>query len=355
MLSPAISPFARLATLAALLLLAAAPSARAFDLWPLAEVTDERTMILYPLYVHEGDFMLISPFYARTNEGRDHHVLWPMFKMREGKVRRVTPIYFAGDDYFYRFKHGGTTKTGIFPLYMQTRATGLSKTVVPLLYYNRRTDDAHTRWIIPYFHSRTTADRQDMVLPLFYRRTAENESDFWLAPFYRGSGDDGQSSSWLIFPLFFHSREPDEVSDRVPLLFHYVRGESGHDFWLFPFGRTRKPESTTTLIFPIFRNHRRDGKEGVQRSLWVAPWYRAEGPSENGHGVLPLYLYTDRPREHQQTLNILWPLFRRTQTRDEAGKVESYHRRFAIFSDAKEKSGKRTFRILGFAIVERDT
>ena len=73
--------------LAALWLVTPARTSHAdIDLWPLLEISDDSTTVLYPLFVHEGPFMMIFPLYYRTNEGSDHHLAWPFFKISEGEV-----------------------------------------------------------------------------------------------------------------------------------------------------------------------------------------------------------------------------------------------------------------------------
>jgi hypothetical protein len=81
---------------AALGMLAGARPARAdVDLWPLFETSERGTSVLYPLYVKEGPYVLVFPAYARTSEGRDHHVFWPLVKVSEGRLERVAPLWFA--------------------------------------------------------------------------------------------------------------------------------------------------------------------------------------------------------------------------------------------------------------------
>jgi hypothetical protein len=83
-------------SLSLLLSVCAAAEARAdVDLWPFLELSDRQTTVMYPFYVHEGDFMMVFPAYYRTNEGHDHHVLWPLAKHLEQKGRMNDELALA--------------------------------------------------------------------------------------------------------------------------------------------------------------------------------------------------------------------------------------------------------------------
>ena len=80
---------------ACLLLGLGAPAAADVDAWPIYQRDASGTTLLYPLFVHEGDFLMVAPFYTRTREARDHHVLWPMLKVSDGRLQRLAPLYFS--------------------------------------------------------------------------------------------------------------------------------------------------------------------------------------------------------------------------------------------------------------------
>jgi len=191
------------ATLAALLTVPAVASADV-DLWPLFEKTEDSLTVLYPFYVKEKSFRMVLPFYYRTNEGRDHHVLWPLFKVSDGRVVRAAPIYYSGED---------QAELTIFPLYKRTKDYTL--TLIPPRYT-------------------TQDDRAEIVFPL-YAWTSEE---------------------------------------------------------------------------------------------------RAQGGET-------------------EALDVLWPMYQRAVERDAQGAVVSQSRRFLLFSDVREASGARTFKMLGVPISEQ--
>jgi hypothetical protein len=129
-------------------LFAAAPAARAdTDLWPLFETSEQGTTVLYPLYVHEGQFLMLFPAYARTNEGRDHHLFWPLVKVADGRVDRVAPFWFSA-------RQGEYT---MLPLFQRTRDYTL--TLIPPSYV---TADGKQTTFVP-FYSRSWSESQGQV------------------------------------------------------------------------------------------------------------------------------------------------------------------------------------------------
>ena len=89
---------------ATLLLALASPLSvhAAVDAWPLLEIDEDTTTVLYPLYVDDGDFQMVFPLYYRTNEGRDHHAVHWHPSPRRG-WREAQPVCTASQSYFKRY------------------------------------------------------------------------------------------------------------------------------------------------------------------------------------------------------------------------------------------------------------
>jgi hypothetical protein len=349
----------RLVAVLALCVILDPANARAdVDLWPLLEITDESTTVLYPLYVREGPFLMIFPLYYRTNEGRDHHLLWPFMKFSEGRLERVSPIWFAPQE-------GEFT---LFPIIRQTEDYTLLS--VPPVYLRR---DGAFRAVFPLFW-RSTTDAADttVTLPGYYRR---RESDgrridmLWpLMRWDRDAEDDRLHVAWRLFGwdrtpdlekrwfgyLYHRERGPERWWHLVvPILSVYEeRGKSG--FYLFPYYRKRGPHRSLTGVFPFWEEQ----IEGDARGLWILPYYGYRSPAKTKTFVVPFFLHT-RESERQPSdvtrewLSILWPLYSRTERRAADGRLVERHRRFAFFSDSLDESGTRTFRILGIPVIER--
>ena len=95
------SCFRRLSLVLALALISLSARAFSIDAWPLLEKTPKSTTVLYPFYVHEGKFLMLFPAYYRTNEGRDQHFVWPLVKTSDGRLTRVAPVWFSGNEKEY--------------------------------------------------------------------------------------------------------------------------------------------------------------------------------------------------------------------------------------------------------------
>ena len=328
-------------------------SARAdVDLWPLLEISDESTTVLYPFYVREGKFLMIFPLYYRTNEGRDHHVVWPIFKWSEGRLERLAPVVFRGDDTF---------------------------TLFPII---RRTPD-YTAWLVPPVFVARDGPAHG-VFPLYLR----TEHDFYALPLWHSRWSDDGSSSHSMWPLL--SRETDAENDKLrvlwrlfgwehhpddhalfmaylfhrewgtkrwwnlffPVFSNYAKGEE-RGFYLFPYYQQRGPGLHQTGILPLFEYSRRDDAS----RLWLAPYYRSDSPHHSTRALFPLYMGRTKrdpaTDEVEVSTSLLWPLYRRVVHRDSEGNLLERYRRFLIFSDKLERDGSRLFSILGIAIVER--
>jgi hypothetical protein len=222
------------------------PSARAeVDAWPLLEVSDDSTVVLYPLYVKEGDFLMMAPFYYRTDSGRDHHVLWPVLKVSDGDIERVAPFYFrSGEDF----------------------------TLLPLIH---QTPD-YTAWSLPPLVVRHQGDRRDwFALPNLYVSTKDGElkrlRSFGVLDFERGDkardldvlvvaaahwGDD--EHKLRLFPLFSRSVSPDSYWLQVAT---YMGEET--------------PDTDALTVFPLFSTSQHRAKDQARTSLEILwPFYK---------------------------------------------------------------------------------
>lgn len=332
-----------------------ASKAQGLDLWPLAEFSQDRTMVLYPFYVHEGDFLMAFPFYYRTNQGRDHHFVWPLVKVSEGRLTRVMPLWYSADkDTFTVFPLLRQTPKYTFwsvpPVY--TRHDGKFISLFPLFarspetlwvmpsYYNH-TGDARQWNLFPLYFSSWSPERAKYIVPILYYYAKDKQGySFWLAPFKKS--DNGKESEIGLFPLWWFSRDKRPEGDQTNL-------------WIVPFAHSQSPTESSTLILPLFWKNWEKMKDGERKDFRLLPFVQGTAPGSSYHGFLPLYYYeseTQKGNKHQ-SLNVLWPLYEREETTSPSGEVLDYHRRFLIFSDAKERDGSRVFNLLGIPIVER--
>lgn len=286
-----------LAAFALLAMFTALPTrARALDLWPLAEFTDERTMILYPFYVHEGDFIMAFPFYYRTNQGHDTHLLWPMVKLRDGRLTRLVPVWLSSD-------------SGTF-------------TIIPLMHQTPE----YTMWTVPPIYTRTDG-KFIGVFPFF----AKSPNMMFVAPNFYMKNSPGKTY-WTVWPFWFYSKDGSDSS-----------------LWCFPAYHTQSPTESETLVIPLYYNRQQKTAAGDSTDFWLFPWVCGDSPTESYSGLLPLYYASKNissSGETEHRFNLLWPLYHRERV-ERAGAEISYYRRFLVFSDAKERDGTREFGFLG--------
>ena len=290
------------ATLSALCATLAALPARAdVDLWPLLEIDDDTTTVAYPLFVKDGDFMMVFPLYTRTNGARDHHVLWPLLKTSEGRLTRLAPLYFsAHEDEF---------------------------TLFPLI---RQTPD-YVAWSVPPVY----ADRHEkfwMLFPLYLR-----DDDLHLAfPNLYFENGPGGSRRFGSVGIFDYAREGDDRTLHAPL-------------WLA--GARFGGDTRWSYLAPLYA-----WREDPEREmLFILTYYRTRSAVRESTGVFPFYAVAEErgSSRRKHSWSVLWPLYERVEVVDEGGALLSRQRRFLLFSDALDEEGNRTLRIIGIPVVER--
>lgn len=325
-----------LVAVALLLAPAAAGASRPkIDAWPFLELDDDTTTVLYPLFSKEGDSVTAFPFYYRTNDGRDHHVLWPMAKVSEGRVERVAPFWFSGEE-SYTF----------FPLIHRTKES--------------------TLLLVP--PSMWTHDGDFAAFLPFYARV---DDDAFYAPnvfVSRETGPDGERvlSGLNVFPLFGFGRAANGPRRTLTMLLlaQTQWGGEGRESYLVPLGGLRTG-STDDFVWLLNTYRSRDVKlfaplyyqrsKPDDRERWVLSWREKRSPARDVSAVYPFYATTSERLDDGRLgrkQSVLWPIYRRDEVRSSEGRRESRTRRFLFFKDETQADGSRRFSILGWPVSE---
>jgi hypothetical protein len=300
----------------ALLSLGFASPARAdVDLWPLLEVDHDTTTVLYPFYVHEGDFLMVFPVYYRTDEGHEHHVLWPLFKMRDGRVTRVAPIWYSSDP----------NKFWIFPLaYHDAKSTFL---LVPPACFR--------------------GDELQAVLPLYVRSKSPDSDWLVVGPRLFGWHQTPDADHVFAGVLFDHVSRPNGSWDTslVPIAWAFG-GPDRRGLLVPPAYFERSSGRDVSAVLPLLWS----SKTPDESHLWLAGYWRAHTPDSDS---LAMYPFFSTKTSHQDTseLSILWPIYNRKQTVDQNGDVTRRHRRFLAFADDLTPQ-RRSLSLFGFVVRE---
>ena len=271
------------------------------DLWPLFVANADETSVLYPLFVHEDDFSLVFPLYARTREGRDHHLLWPLVKWSDGELERAAPFWFRLPDGEFLF--------------------------LPFFYQNER----HVFWLIP--PSFFAKDRPFSAMLPFYVRA---DDTIYALPNLRLVDGPGEDLHVTSLGLFDWERSGESRAAEFALL---AGAEWGGD-------------RRALRLSPLFGIER--SSEGRRGHAGIVYW--SEGKRRRAWGVAPLVMQRasvtpDGGRD--EALRILWPAYTRTQKTDADGSLRERNRRFLLFGDERAADGTRTLRFLGLPIWER--
>ena len=297
--------------------LSALPSAaRAdVDLWPLLELSDDTTTVMYPFYVHEGDFMMVFPVYYRTDDGHEHHVLWPIFKMKDGRVSRVAPFWFSDDpDKFWIF---------------------------PLAYH----DADRTFLLVPpaYFHG----DEFQAVVP-FYLHSHDRDRDWlWIGPRLFGWEKTSTQDDYFGGVLFDWGKHTNGYwhTSVFPVTWLWG-GPDERGFVFLPAFWVRAYHQSIDALLPLYWSSHENGES----YFWLMGYWKSHTNTSDSLAFYPFFSHEKKGSDTNE-LSILWPLYEREETVSSAGTLLHRHRRFLAFSD-DERSGHRELSLFGFVVRE---
>lgn len=308
------------------------------DAWPLLEIDEDTTTVAYPFFVIDGDLQMFFPLYYRTNEARDHHLLWPLVKVSDGKLTRVAPFYFSAQD----------DRFTLFPLIHQTRDS--------------------TWWLFPPIYL-SRDDEFHAVFPLY----AHAERTTWIAPNLRlDLNDAGDLTRVRSFGVFDWQRSGAQSELDALWIAGYKRGGTRtHTRFLPLFSVTKSPSLSSTWVGPV---NYADGTDAMGRDLsrvcvlplfcydergdlrkrFVGPWYDWQTEKRRSKGVFGLIgtrreVAPDGNETHELSL-LAWSYSRKIVRSNEGDLIER-RRRFLVFTDRMSPEG-RSFAILGFPIWE---
>jgi len=309
------------------------------DLWPLLKISPESTTVLYPLYHREGKFLMLFPFFYRTNEGQDQHLLWPFVKVSKGRLSRVLPVWFSREPGEYT----------LLPIFRWTPREIFWP--LPPVYLQR---DGGFRLIAPLYAKRGDTE---VVPPFFYRVREEGRPTrmgAWPILEYKGLAER-KSVDFLRFLRADWGQE--RFAFRLWPLFSWRRDKDLRSVWLIPFQYERSDKHFDLALYPVFARRQDEETSG----FWLAPFLYAS--SSKGFKMTFVGLFDMRRRSIAGTEDIHTSftvlgfrnlsVFRRQAVTSADGKLLERKRRFLIFSDELDASGKRSLKILGKSLVSR--
>ena len=248
--------------------------------WRFGDDT-QTTTIAANVFLHESPTrseLGIVPLYFRgRGEGGDSDVS-PLFfwSYRDGpKHSLLLPLlltWHQGD--------GVTESTWVLNTYFQSRPTGFTLNVVPLLFAGREGDAFHL-YVPPLFWRWSKGLENTTVLPLLFT-------------VHRGAGDT--ESTWVL-NAYFQSRRDGFTFNIFPLLFAGRDGVDHHTFVPPVFWRWGDAVRTTTIIGTAFLS------EGTTRTdFGFAPLYFGGRSLEGDYDVSPLFFWALRDAKKHSTL-----------------------------------------------------
>jgi hypothetical protein len=259
------------------------------------------TDALLPLWWYNGDSSTYSAWFAgplihMKNRGGEKG--WHVFPIA-GNYRENSNCYrFLAWPLFHQWSHVGGTERGsaLLPLYFSARDENRSR-FLSLLYSTGRT--------------RTDDERWDLLLP-FYFKARDRKGSRFISPLYatgeNAAGDDAYS---LMLPLYFNRKDKGSRTVITPLG-GYRSGKDQSSWFALPAlsGGRSSPESADTWILGPLAHRGRDGRD---TSSHVAPlFYRSQHDEDSLFVSLP---WSAR-RSPESSWSLIPPLFYHTRSKD---------------------------------------
>lgn len=268
------------------------------------------------------------------------HLLWPLFRWREGPSERsfaLRPLFERHDladgstrtDFLWPFglatSSPRATRRELLPFFWwKTTPEDAGGFLAPLFFYSQRDGEPASVILFPLWgHWRNLLGIKTLrflLFPLWMRTESESRTGarttttHVLWPILRSR--TGEREGWALWPLWGEERGPGGRRSRFvlwPFFQSHHDEDAGIDEWFFfPFlGRSRSPNGeATTLLWPFFSwSH---GSWGEAIDVW--PFYkRLDHGDTHRLRWFPFYLETITPEIQSHTW--LWPIFwRRHET-----------------------------------------
>lgn len=306
---------------------------------PEPEGPDDHELIIPPLYLSRaGDVRTtaVFPFFYQRSEPEDYQLVAGLYYQRRAVDVNADVVF----PFFWSFRTVDSLTLSIPPFYWNDDADGYDFGLAPLVFNGRSDDSVYT--VIPPLLTAAWADEDEaytfagpfwrvrdgydvdwglfpllwvseselsssiIAPPLFFRFVDQVDRSALtvVPPFYHRITPD--STDWGLAPLLHHSHDEEGFSWTVPpLLFHY--SEDGDDSRLVtPLFAYFDVEQETTLITPLYQNHRGDTElDAVFPIFWT--W---RDPRQHSMGLLipPLLYHSESPAENT---NVVFPFFGR--------------------------------------------
>lgn len=303
-------------------------------LWPVLVLDGENTTILYPLYSKEGDSITAFPFYYRTHGGDDHHILWPLVKVSDGRLVRAAPIYFAREEGEYTF----------FPFIH--RGQGYTATLIPPMYVE---DDKEVLAVLPFY---IRAPSRAFYFPSIYTEHHIDEageptsSRLVVFPLFSYEQDTAQQQKKLR-ALFVASADWGQELDRLHLLPLGAYNRKGRCLWVGPY--YGNPDET--LVFPFYY----EKESGETRERWILSYHSSKTATGRTDAVYPFFRTNAQALPDGRSrhgIMALWPLYDQEVVQSADGRRVSSKNRFLFFEDERMENGTRRFSFFGLPLRE---
>jgi len=231
--------------------------------------------------------------------------LYAYYKSSEGKIF-LSPGFFAGwnDDGDLDFAN----VMGLIYHYGNNTHRVLGGA---LAYSNYQTETDYTRWVCPWYSSASGENYRNVLFP-FYHYSSNTDQSQLLTPLFGLKNTQGEMRlNNLLGPLYIDASDSNsrQYHFMAPLSY-FKRSKNSDDYtnWVFPWFNKKDGERTTNMLFPLFYHSK--GK-AEQDDMLVTPLFIS---GTNNHGketfrsfLGPMLIDAHGLGEHYYSF--AWPFF----------------------------------------------
>ena len=246
-----------------------------------------------------------TPLYTGEYETREGPVeervnIWPLFYYRKPALSILWPLVEVTDAHL--------AVRPIYSMHGRDQEKAVHNVLWPLARFNNQTGNHR---IFPVFWGKNYCT----AFPLYWHvRTADSVSDT-LFPLWSHYRRGGEHSTHALWP-FLHRRNLDGCSGgRVfPLYGHYQRGERDRRFFAWPLGHQWSDtgsESGGSMLFPFYYHNQKPNAS----TFLSLPYSRARKPDGSGWDLAPPFVFrSDDPKRS----TFLTPLYMKGANKQKA-------------------------------------
>jgi hypothetical protein len=292
---------------------------------------DKRRNILFPLYWNtrkgKGEFekksdVVFPLFWSFRKKDEKNNVLFPLVWQLKNYYRQsftILPLFSSGHTndnehshlvltpFMWKIKNHDKERTVLFPLYWSFKEENEKKTVFfPLLWHNK-TAFEHSLTFFPLFSSGGSADKSRshlVITPLFWRTKNADELQNILFPLWwnirKGKEAETEKTN-VVFPLYWSKQD---AYRNLKVFFPLI--------W-----KQEDPHYSSFTLFPLFSKGKSPVNENMHFAISPLIW-KIRKADKTSFTLFPLFYSISDKEKESRKFNILYFVLRSSKTAEKS-------------------------------------